>query len=207
MQMLYETGCSIADYCLKVEGGQWKYPVFAPIGYKHGSYSRTINDEAKGKSIIIRIQRYKFTHPRKGVVTFSLLPSGVVPYWRHPLSIITHTVVKWAQSGWSVYTTLENLFSDVEEASEELLNSIGVTQMYRFKKLYETALMKYTIWKGYGRSEYTLDRFVRYCGGVDGKAAALNVSYYEGNGAQANNSQFLFGVASQFRRHDGTGGG
>ncbi|MGA2089902.1 MAG: hypothetical protein ABSH12_00375 [Endomicrobiales bacterium] len=187
---------------MKVARGQWLYPVFAPIAHKHGKYSRMICEE-NGKLMIIWIQRYKFTHPFKGVVTFSLLPIGVVPYWRYTLAIITKVVVGCQQRTMSLGETLGKLFMDMENASDELL-ALGESQMYRFKKLYKTALTKYTIWKGYGRSEYTLERFVRHCGGVDGKAAALSVAYYEDNGGQSSNSQFLFGTASQFRRDDGT---
>jgi hypothetical protein len=129
-----------------------------------------------------------------------LLVSGLVPYWRCPLKIITGTLLQWLKSGRSLYATLENLFTNLEEASEQLLNTIGSGQLYQFKKMYEVALMKYVVWQGCARSEYSLDTFVRVCAAGDcAHAAALSEAYYERNGGHAGNSQFLFGVASQFR--------
>jgi hypothetical protein len=199
MQIIYDIRCSISEYCQKVKCGEWVYPSYTMIAHKHGAYYRLVFNE-KGKFGKIRIQRYLYKHSGKGTATFSLLVKGVIPYSKYPLCLVTQAMTTWAGSGWSIYKTLDTLFTNLPDASEELLN-MGLTQMYRFKKLYEMALIKYAFWNRYARGGYALEMFIRQCckqGCLN--AERLSVAYYEGNGGHEQNSQFLFGTASQFRK-------
>lgn len=207
MQVPEKTGVEISEYDRKQKEGTWEgltYRERCPMcgrsncAVKHGSYNRRAFDE-KGNFIKdLKIQRWRCRMKAKKTKTFSALPEQLMPYSRYPVKTVTGILSRWKRFGGDTGKALETTFKKIENISDELLDT-GESQVYRFIKIFERARDKYIIWKRLNRG-WSLESFIglcslnNYC-----HAEALSMSYYAGNGGYINNSQFLFGRASQFR--------
>ena len=111
---------------------------------------------------------------------------------------MSYCLSAWLLHGRKINKTVADIFTEIKDASERLTN-IEPPQLSGFIKLFESALIKYKIWKKISQT-YSLERFVEYCShNKYEQAEQTGVEYYEGNGGGIRNSQFLFGTASQFR--------
>jgi hypothetical protein len=132
-------------------------------------------------------------------VTFSLLPFQLIPYHKHPIRTVSCVVDLWQKLKHKLSDTVANIFKG-EDVSEGLLN-IERDCVYSFIQLFSEALTRYKIWLG---KDYPLDEFINHCRKDNYcRAEVLGSEYYESNGGYLNNSHFLFGKASQFRRVPG----
>jgi len=209
MQIPYKTGLEISEYDREQKEGIWKGPSYrdrCPVcgrkncAVKHGCYYRCAFDENGNMIKGLKIQRWKCTRKAKEVRTFSVLPDQLVPYSKYPVRTVTGILSRWRRYGGDIGKALETAFKNIEEISDELLDT-GEGQVYRFIKLFERARDKYIIWKKLPRS-YSLESFIKLCSLNNYyHAEVLSMSYYAGNGGYINNSQFLFGRASQFRNY------
>jgi hypothetical protein len=194
MQILYKINASLSEYKDRVEDGTWEFPTYKDT-QGHGYYHRPVVNDKNEVIKDLPIKRYKKTKKRK-VVTISLLPHQLIPYSKYRLSLITYIMDKWRKVGKNIYNTLNEITRD--GVSDELYNMAG-SQIYYFRKLFKLAMKKYLLY-GKINSIYPLEKFIglcsdyQYCHGE-----TLGRRYYSRNGGYMNNSQFLFGKASQFR--------
>lgn len=168
---------------------------------KNGHYKRSGYNAFYQFIEKILIQRYICrNHQRLGKLplTFSLLPAGLRPYGIYSIKIMSYCLSAWLIHGRKLNKTVADIFTEIEDASERLVN-IEPPQLSGFIKFFEGALRKYKIWKKIEQT-YSLERFIEYCSrNKYEKAEQTGVDYYESNGGAIRNSQFLFGTASQFR--------
>jgi hypothetical protein len=141
-------------------------------------------------------------------VTFSIIPSGLIPYVKYSTGFIVKSISKIIREGKSIKEVLDNL---TLSGNCELLN-ISPGQIYLFKKYINTGIERLTVMR-YNGIETQLNKafsvieriswFLEYLSGVrDGKIRSLaNLSYdfYESQGGYRTNSMFLLGIPSQFR--------
>lgn len=194
---------SLSEYYRAVKEDRWKFPSYkkrCPIcggrncAEEHGEYNRQAFDENNRLIEDLPIKRYIC---KKKIVTFSLLPHQLVPYSKYSIKLTTQVLDTWDKFSKNIYKTLDHI--TVGDICDELYK-IGASHIYHFLRLFDMARRKYLLWKKKGL-DYPLDRFIQscsrdqYCYGE-----VLSIRYYHGNGRYLNNSQFLFGRASQFRK-------
>lgn len=194
---------SLSDYYRAVKENRWEFPSYkkrCPIcggrncAEEHGEYSRQAFDENNELIKDLPIKRYIC---KKKVVTFSLLPYQLVPYSKYSIKLTTKVVDTWNKFGKNIYKTLDSI--TVGNVCEELY-MIGASHIWYFLRLFEMARRKHLLWKKKSL-DYPLERFIRYCSQDQYRyGETLSIRYYNGNGGYLNNSQFLFGRASQFRK-------
>ena len=127
------------------------------------------------------------------------MPFQLIPYHKHPIRTVSYVVDLWQKLKRQLSDTVANIFKG-EDVNEGLLN-IERDCVYNFVQLFNKALTKYKIWQG---KDYPLDEFIVHCRQDNyHRAEVSGFEYYESNGGYLNNSHFLFGSASQFRRVPG----
>jgi hypothetical protein len=141
-------------------------------------------------------------------VTFSIIPSGLIPYVKYSTGFIEKSISKITSNGKSIKEVLDNL--SLSENTEIL--KINPCQIYLFKKYISIGINRLKAVKYDGidtqlnKSVGAIERincFFNYLsGGIDGKIRSLEdicYDFYESRGGYKNNSMFLMGIPSQFR--------
>ena len=198
MQESYLTRAPLSEYDRSTKRKEWEFPKFKDY-WGNGYYIRKhVISETNEVIERLLIKRYVKKKKVKGKeVTKSLLPCQLSPYKKYSIKVMTHVMALWEKTKGKIRDTLDSI--SFEGVCDELNNTIE-QQVYYIKKIFDLGRDKYIIWKKLNRS-YNLGTFIRLCSQNQCKAAeSMSVSYYTGNGGYINNSQFLFGTASQFRR-------
>lgn len=107
----------------------------------------------------------------------------------------------WCRLKENASDALENIFIEPKGICAQLFDSIDYRRLKDFIRLFQGALTKYKIWQN---KDYLLKDFIASCRRDNyRRARILSLEYYSTNGGYENNSHFLFGTASQFRRSPG----
>jgi len=131
-------------------------------------------------------------------VTISLLPSQLIPYRKYPIKTAIYMVDTWRRLKENALDALENIFVEPKGICLQLFDSIDIRRLKDFIQLFRNALTKYKIWQN---KDCLLKEFIASCRRDNyRRAKVLALEYYSANGGYENNSHFLFGTASQFRR-------
>lgn len=156
----------------------------------HGYYYRQVIDEKGTYYKNFPIARYicrgkgekSFRHK-----TFSLFPYKLIPYCKYSIDFIFSVINFWiSESNFETFKKYTELAS--------------ILQIYRFQRLIINTSEKYLI-----SQDESMEDFIKFCNEYEScyyeirGPTALNLDYYLSNGKYIENSQFLFGTASQFR--------
>ncbi len=177
----------------------------------NGYYTRQVVDEGGTYHKNYRIIRFKCNKKGKKCnkhLTFSMLPSGLIPYVKYSVGFILKSLSEIIREGKSIKEVLNNL---TLSGNSELL-TISPGEIYQFKKYVNTGINRLTAVRYDGIEIYlnkavsVIERiscFLKYLSGeTDGKIRSLeklSYDFYENQGGYKTNSMFLLGIPSQFR--------